>query len=300
MLKNIRFLGLPSLKAGTQFIQPLKHVGFLAQCLSKNFNELLRLPHTYIKVERFMSIVEGTLILIPPLAMEAIDTSWIWVAVTCGIVILVLFIFWQVPKRKEKKAGITEAKPPPPAETVATGQMPFQMERSISDEEASRARVELKILGLEKEIVSYALTRLYEAEAEGKITEAERDRLVSRYKDEMNRLEERIGHGESVITLHELEKTQSELIKMFREKFDEINQKIGEVRAKLGVLPEEVKPAVTPVVEEKPKPKKPPEAVEPTAPKPTPPRTKAEEKIEEIRAEVLKELEKLEQMETEG
>jgi len=240
-------------------------------------------------------------LLIPPLAMEAIDTSWIWVAATCGIVGLALFILWRVPKRKEKKVEITVAeKPSTPAETVTTGQIPLRIERSISEEEASLAGEELKILGLEKEIVSYALTRLYEAQAEGKITEAERDRLVSRYKDEMNRLEEKIGRNESVINLHDLEKSQSELIKMFRDKFDEINQKIEEIRTRLGVPPEEVKPAATPVVEEKPKPKKPLEEREPTAPKPTPSRTKAEEKIEEIRAEVLKELERLEQMETEG
>jgi hypothetical protein len=236
--------------------------------------------------------------LTPLLAMVAINTSWFWIAAMCGIVGLALFIFWRIPKRKEQKTEIAAIQPPKP-EPVTMEPIPSRTERSISEEEVTKAREELKILGLEKEIVSYALTRLYEAHAEGKITEAERDRLVGRYKDEMSRIEARIGHNESIITLHDLEKSQSELIKMFRDKFDEINRKIEEVRARLGV-PEGVKPAEIPVVEEKPKPKKPVEEKEPPAPKPAPPRTKAEEKIEEIRAEVLKELERLEQMETEG
>ncbi|MBS7643608.1 hypothetical protein KEJ26_03400 [Candidatus Bathyarchaeota archaeon] len=235
----------------------------------------------------------------PLLAMETISASWIWIAAVCGITGFALFIFWRIPKRKEQKPETIAIKPSKP-EPVTIEPIPPRAERSISEEEVSKAREELKILGLEKEIVSYALTRLYEAQAEGKITEAERDRLVGRYKDEMSRIEARIGHNESIITLHDLEKSQSELIKMFRDKFDEINRKIEEVRTRLGVV-EELKPAEIPAaVEEKPKPKKPAEEKEPPAPKPTPPRTKAEEKIEEIRAEVLKELERLEQMETEG
>ena len=48
-----------------------------------------------------------------------------------------------------------------------------------------RAKDELRILYLEREILADAIRRLYEAHAEGKITELERERLAASYKARM-------------------------------------------------------------------------------------------------------------------
>ena len=99
---------------------------------------------------------------------------------------------------------------------------------------------------------------------------------------------------------------QEDLIKLFSERFDELSTKTEELRSKVEVKPikEITIPAAraqpTPRPEEKPegeekakRKRKPPPA------KPSP-RTEAEKRIEEIRAEVEKVLERLGQMEIEG
>ena len=55
---------------------------------------------------------------------------------------------------------------------------PFRISRSVQTSAASNAKDELRMLDLEREILSDALRRLYEAQAEGKISEAERERLL--------------------------------------------------------------------------------------------------------------------------
>lgn len=68
----------------------------------------------------------------------------------------------------------------------------------------------LRVINLEKEIVSYALTHLYEAEAEGKITKAERIRLVDKYKAEMQRLKEQMDESENRSGLKDLPEVNRE------------------------------------------------------------------------------------------
>ncbi|MEM3626697.1 MAG: hypothetical protein QXZ25_01585 [Candidatus Bathyarchaeia archaeon] len=185
--------------------------------------------------------------------------------------------------------------------------MPFKIVKTVPSEEAARAKEELRILDLEREILSDAIRRLYEAHAEGKITEEERERLAQTYKSRMMAVKEAISKDESLIALHELEAMQEDLIKLFSERFDELSTKIEELRSKVEAKP--IKEIVIPVAEEAPptpKPKEEATAAEEKAKtkrkppaKPTP-RTEAERRIEEIRAEVEKVLERLGQMEIEN
>jgi len=253
-------------------------------------------------------LMRGNAVFFPSLELTLLEDVMPWVFVAFGGVIFVLLIYWsrkkEGPEEKEKR----EERPvtaPPKIPTLMEAKLPMRVERSITENEAVKAREELRILGVEKEIVDYALTHLYEAHAEGKLSDVERDRLVSRYQVDKKRVESKLTYDESVIGLHELERTQAELVSMFQNKFEEINRKIGEFRSQLNVAATEVKaPAlvaptlVAPVVEER-------ERLRPTRraaaePVTKAPKTKVEEKIEEIRAEVIKELERLEQMETEG
>lgn len=210
-------------------------------------------------------------------------------------------VFKKTEVREEEKTKTVkkEATAPP------TIMSPLKVERTIATEDADKSKDDLRILNVEKEIVSYALTRLYEAEAEGKITKDERIRLVNKYKDEMKSLDSQIDRKQMIVKLHDLEGVQTELVKMFHEKLGEINKNIEEIRSTIGVFAKETpKTEAPPVVNQ-------PETVAATskekkieekpAPKvKIPPKTKAEEKIEEIQEEVLKVLERLEQMETEG
>jgi outer membrane biosynthesis protein TonB len=173
--------------------------------------------------------------------------------------------------------------------------------------DASQAKDELRILDLEREILSDAIRRLYEAHSEGKITEQERERLAGTYKSRMMTVKDSIAKDETVVALHELESMQEDLMKLFSERFGDLSSKVDELRSKIDVKPiKEVKIAVPtppqPALEEeeeeaeekegeegKPKKKRKPSEKPST-------KTDAEKRIEEITSEVEKVLDRLGQM----
>jgi flagellar basal body-associated protein FliL len=201
--------------------------------------------------------------------------------------------------------------------------VPFRLSKSVQGTMASNAKDELRMLDLEREILGDAIRRLYEAQAEGKITEVEREKLAGSYKQRMNIIKDSIAKDESIIALHELEGMQEDLMKLFSERFGELTSKVEELRTRIDVKPireipirsipttsihmvdveddeeeeeEEEISSVTKSSERKPvvvKKRKPPEE-KPTA------KTEAERRIESIRSEVEKVLDKLGQMEIEG
>ncbi len=223
------------------------------------------------------------------------------ITITLGTIIACAVIVYSMRKKMsgERRELLTEK------ETLEKRpRLPFKVVRTVSLEEAAKAKEELRILDLEREILSDALRKLYEAHAEGKITEEERDRLAQTYKERMMTIKEAIARDESIVALHELEAMQEDLIKLFSERFDEINAKIEELRAKVEAKP--IKEVTIPVkkpsrkLEAEEKPEAEEKVKKKRRPSPRlPPRSEAEKRIEEIRAEVEKVLERLGQMEIE-
>ncbi|MCS7124799.1 MAG: hypothetical protein NZ932_05240 [Candidatus Bathyarchaeota archaeon] len=225
-------------------------------------------------------------------------------AIALGAIIASIIVVYSMKRRLrgEKPATVVEKGK---GETEVRA-LPFKIVKTVSQEEAARAREELRILDLEREILSDAIRKLYEAHAEGKITEEERDRLAQTYKERMMIVKEAISKDESLVALHELEAMQEDLIKLFSERFDEISAKIEELRSKVEAKPIKEIAIPTTKAEAVPKPaeEEKPESEEKAKRKRKPavkpgPRTEAEKRIEEIRAEVEKVLERLGQMEIE-
>jgi predicted transcriptional regulator len=234
------------------------------------------------------------------------------VVIACGTVVFAM-------RRYSTKKGAQPKKDPPPQQTQASIDLqytstPFRLSKSIQSTTAANAKDELRMLDLEREILGDAIRRLYEAQAEGKITEAERERLAASYKQRMNTIKESITKDESIIALHELEGMQEDLMKLFSERFGELTSKVEELRGRIDVKPIReipVKPIPTiPIqmdeeeaeeeaAEEKTGERKPPKKRKPAEEKPTQ-KTEAERRIESIRSEVEKVLDKLGQMEIEG
>jgi MFS superfamily sulfate permease-like transporter len=228
------------------------------------------------------------------------DEPLTFALVIVGVIVACFIIVYAIAKK-----GGREEKPSEVRGEAELKSLPFKIVKTISAEEAKTAKEELRILDLEREILSDAIRRLYEAHAEGKITEEERETLAQTYKARMMAVKEAISKDESIVALHELEAMQEDLIKLFSERFDEISAKVEELRSKVEAKPiKEIavpaaKPTAVKVEEEK-------EAAEEKAAKkkrkppakPTP-ITEAEKRIEEIRAEVEKVLERLGQMEIE-
>jgi len=233
------------------------------------------------------------------------DSEWLlYTLLAAGAVATALVLLYATRTRRTKKTTApSEALISPPE---AWTRRFLKTERTVTSEEATEAKEKLKMFDLEREILSFAIRRLYEAQAEGKITEEERERIAQRYKSRMLKVRDNISKSESVVALHELESMQEDLIKLFSERFDDLGQKVEELRTRLEIkaekeealAPQAVSPLPsTPEAPEKEKEKK--KARKKPPPTPTP-KTEAEKRIEEIRAEVEKVLERLGQIEVEG
>ena len=188
---------------------------------------------------------------------------------------------------------------------------PFKISKSVQATTAVNAKDELRMLDLEREILSDAIRHLYEAQAEGKITEQEREKLAASYKARMMSIKESISKDETIVALHDLEGMQEDLMKLFSERFGELTSKVDELRTKIDVkpikeipikLPAQTSPSQMEKIEdteeekeeaegEKQKKKRKPPEEQPIA------KTEAEKRIDTIRSEVEKVLDKLGQME---
>ena len=214
-------------------------------------------------------------------------------AIALGAVIVALITVYMMRTGKKK----TNEEPPEVPESAAI--LLLKGERTVTNFDAQKSQKELRVLDVESEIVSFGIRRLYEAQAEGKITEEERERLAKEYKLRMNEIKGAITENESVVALHELESMQDNLIKLFNDRFDEINKKIGGLRGNLNIQPkpETPKHSSTPSA----LPSSRPENAQREPRKPSKPKkTEAEERIDQIKSEVEKVLERLGQMETEA
>jgi len=201
-----------------------------------------------------------------------------------------------------KKKPIEE---PVQAATTATEPFPIPdaIRKTVTDSDIARARNKLRVSNLERDIIGDALTKIYEAEAKGIINETEKNQMIQPYKNDLKRVDAEIDTYKKTVDLYELEAAKEDLFKRFQETFLDIQARIEKIRPSLN-LPgsNETKP-----LEPKPAPTR-TEPTDPTEenapPKEKPPRekarNKAEEKIETIREEVLKAMERLEQIETEG
>ena len=208
------------------------------------------------------------------------------VAIVAVVVVALLFY---ATRDRQKKETLKET-----AVSTMNSNLPSKVQRTVTSADSKRAQNELRILDVEREILSNAIRRLYEAQAEGKLSEEERNNLLQGYKDRMLSVKERITQSESIVSLHELELMHEDLLKLFDDRFNEINEKIGSLRITLNLQPE-IKAAPPP----SPPPVSPKKITRKTRKPSTPKKTQAEQRIDEIRAEVEKVLARLGQIEVE-
>jgi len=215
--------------------------------------------------------------------------------------VAILIIIYSTKFKKGKEEDILK-----PTPDDAVGKWRTRVWKSIPSESAKEAGELLRTLGLEREILSDAIRRLYEAHAEGIISEEEREQLAKRYKSRMMKIRDAITEKESIMALHELEIMQEDLSKLFNDRFEELSNKIEVLRSQVSIETEEnisLIPDATPQIDivqlEQPSTsrtggKRITRKAQPSR------KSKAEERIEKIRSEVDKVLDRLEQMEAEG
>ncbi len=208
---------------------------------------------------------------------------------------LALLLFGRKKPPQEEKPTTTSIEPFP---------VPDIMKKTVTESDVSKARERLRVTSLERDIVGDALTKIYEAEAKGQITEAERNQLAQRYKVDLKRVDGEIDTHKKLVDLHELESAKEDLLKSFNEKLMEIDARINQIKpsitqitaqeAKVPVpTPQPVKTETLPAIPAQ-------QSTNKERPSKEKPKNKAEERLEAIREEVLKAMERLEQIETEG
>jgi len=200
---------------------------------------------------------------------------------------LVSLLFW----RKKPSQNAQE-----PADAAG-----LEIEHTVKESDASRSREILKVLTLEREIIGTALTTIYESEVQGIITRDERDRLIDKYSSDLKQLESRISEHQRIVDMFDLESAKKELTSSFREKLSQIDKRLADLQQ--GVAP--ALPLATAVRTEAAKPNEGAGVSSESGLKSATAefqdtKTKTEKKIEAIREEVLKAMERLEQIESEG
>ncbi|TMI51892.1 hypothetical protein E6H20_02420 [Candidatus Bathyarchaeota archaeon] len=204
-----------------------------------------------------------------------------------------------------KKPGEDPAPTPTPGTMTQLEPFPIPdtIRKTVTESDIANARNKLRVANLERDIIGDALTKIYEAEAKGTINEPEKNQMIQPYKNDLKRVDAEIDTYKKTVDLYELETAKEDLFKRFQETFLDIQARIEKIRPSLNLpTPSETKPAEPKRDSTK------TETADPTTEEPPPPkerprekaRNKAEEKIETIREEVLKAMERLEQIETEG
>jgi hypothetical protein len=191
---------------------------------------------------------------------------------------LATLAFW---KRKESETSEPERIIPlPPLPRQSAGQV-----HVASEDDVNKAKGALKVLLLERQIIGSALTTIFESESKGIITQIERERLVDKYKVDLQQLNSTIEQHQRTVDLYDLEKSREALVRDFNAKLSEMEERI--TRLKSGnsdpfQISTPGKPAVVSLAQKQ----------EET--------TDAEKRVELIRDEILKAMDRLEQIESEG
>jgi hypothetical protein len=153
---------------------------------------------------------------------------------------------------------------------------------------ANAVRTELVSSLFEKNLASEAITRVYEAAQAGRIDRLERDRLLVRYKEQLESLNLRISQLQPAADFAEISELRNNLAGILEERIGAIDRKLQEL-SKSGISPDtaldsrvqkiiaETSKANTPITSRK---------------------TSSEEKsIEQLQNEIVEALDHLEQVE---
>ena len=99
----------------------------------------------------------------------------------------------------------------------------------------STTKAELQSLLFEKSLLSQSITRVYEASYEGKIDSIERDRLLLKYKQQLDSYDKKITDLQSVVDITELVDMRNGLVSLLEGRITAIDQKLTEISNKYGI-----------------------------------------------------------------
>jgi len=142
------------------------------------------------------------------------------VGVVAGVVVD-RFVFY--PRAKPEQVVVARADP---------GSRPT--ETTVTTADLERSRREMRTIMVERDLLSSAMMKLYEAETEGKITQDEREMISKRYSDQIRDLQSKLKDVELIVEVGELESLRNELITLFDGKIQNIEARLEVARQRLG------------------------------------------------------------------
>jgi len=108
--------------------------------------------------------------------------------------------------------------------------------KTVTTDDLDKSRREMRTLLLERDLLSAALTKIYEAENEGKITREEREMIAKRYSSQIRDMESKLSDKELLVEVGELEGLRDELLTLFREKIQNIESRLDQAKDRLPSL----------------------------------------------------------------
>ena len=99
---------------------------------------------------------------------------------------------------------------------------------------------ELQSLQFEKSLLSQSITRVYEASHEGKIDLIERDRLLLKYKQQLDSYNKKIEDLQSLVDISELADMRNGLVSLLEGRITAIDHKLAEISNKYGISTSDV------------------------------------------------------------
>ncbi len=99
----------------------------------------------------------------------------------------------------------------------------------------------MRTLMLERDLLSAALTKVYEAESDGQITREEREIIARKYSSQIREFEAKLRDKELIVEVGELEKLRDELVSLFREKIQNIESRLDQAKERLQPVRQEVR-----------------------------------------------------------
>jgi chromosome segregation ATPase len=162
--------------------------------------------------------------------------------------------------------------------------------RQLQRPSATSIRGELVSLLFEKTLASEAITRVYEAAQQARIDRLERDRLLMKYKQQLDSLNHRIQQLQPVADYVEVAEMRNTLSDLLQERITALDRKLEELAKSKGSFEVEIDSRTQQIIKEITR-------VEP-ATKAIDTRQKSDEKtIEQLQDEIVQALDKLEQVE---
>lgn len=97
---------------------------------------------------------------------------------------------------------------------------------TVSSSDLDHSRREMRTIMVERDLLSSALMKLYEAENESRITKEEREMISKRYSEQIKDLQAKLKDVELVVEVGELENLRNELVTLFEQKIRNIEGRL--------------------------------------------------------------------------